>query len=90
MAEMKKNLAAMQSKLAHKPAGVQPPSKGRGKGARKGGGSESQTKSDGWSCASCKKFNKGSKPFCYSCKQPHTQVDGPGRPVLPVAANAME
>eukprot|EP00971_Amphidinium_carterae_P351212 6491977-Amphidinium_carterae.1 len=38
MADMKKQLADMQNKLGHKPAAMQPPSKGEGKGARRGGG----------------------------------------------------
>eukprot|EP00971_Amphidinium_carterae_P090770 1796738-Amphidinium_carterae.1 len=50
MADMKKQLADMQNKLGHKPAAMQPPSKGEGKGARRGGGKRNAAKSDGWHC----------------------------------------
>eukprot|EP00971_Amphidinium_carterae_P129482 2564554-Amphidinium_carterae.1 len=58
----------------------QKPNHGAGKGARKGGGKASQTKSGGWLCSFCKKQNKWQTPSCYFCMKEKPQDDGPGRP----------
>eukprot|EP00971_Amphidinium_carterae_P269552 5347481-Amphidinium_carterae.1 len=46
--------------------------------------------SGGWFCLACKKQYKWQVLFCYFCKKENPQDEGPGRPVLPTLADAME
>eukprot|EP00971_Amphidinium_carterae_P210005 4165983-Amphidinium_carterae.1 len=77
MANMRRQLAALQKKLADN---GQKPNKGAGKSANRGGGKGAQTKSGGWWCTSCKRQNKWQTPTCYFCKQEKPTAKGPGRP----------
>eukprot|EP00971_Amphidinium_carterae_P348539 6490549-Amphidinium_carterae.1 len=88
LAKVKRQLAALDQKLAAQ-AG-QKPNRGAGKGANRGGGKGAQTKSGGWWCTYCKKHNSWQTPACYFCKQAKPQEEVPGRPVLPAVANATE
>eukprot|EP00971_Amphidinium_carterae_P202829 4025006-Amphidinium_carterae.1 len=90
MAAIRKQLAAMEQKLGNKPAGTQQPSKGGGTGAHRGGGRSSQSKSAGWYCTHCKKYNKGFKPSCYNWEWARPQAEGLGKPVPPTTASALE
>eukprot|EP00971_Amphidinium_carterae_P151714 3007156-Amphidinium_carterae.1 len=88
LANMQKNLAALEKKLATPPG--QKPNNGAGTGAHRGGGKGAHTKSGGWWCTSCKRHNSWQTPACYFCKQAKPHEEGPGRPVLPSVANATE
>eukprot|EP00971_Amphidinium_carterae_P241797 4801231-Amphidinium_carterae.1 len=77
-AELRKQLAAMERKLGSKPAGTQQPSKGDGKGARRGGGRQSWDESAGWYCMHYKQRNVGYLPSCFICFA-WPQVEDPGQ-----------
>eukprot|EP00971_Amphidinium_carterae_P037718 742040-Amphidinium_carterae.1 len=69
MAAIRKKFAALELKLGSQRAGTQQPSKGDGKGTRRGGGRRNADKSDGWYCKHCEFYNFGYRPVCFKCKE---------------------
>eukprot|EP00971_Amphidinium_carterae_P140850 2790664-Amphidinium_carterae.1 len=78
MAARRKKPAALEQKLGNKTAETQQPSKGDGKGTRRGGGRQSWDESAGWYCMHCKKLFVGSLPSCFLCFA-WPQVEDPGQ-----------
>eukprot|EP00971_Amphidinium_carterae_P001947 38881-Amphidinium_carterae.1 len=79
MASMRRQIAALEKKLADQTG--QKPNKGTGKGARRGGGRRNATKSDGWQCKYCDFYNFGYRPVCFKCKETKgPKGEGPGVP----------